>query len=988
MSRHNENESRIFVANSPTIAETPTGDDTITRSRNQESRRSTQTSDQDSPLYISPKKARRRQQRQSLSAISNKSIITNDDAEIHSRVANRLNREKLAWETINSEILEWQTVCRTGRPSWWSPTSRWTSQRRVRSRTSRDVADMGTADFGDNWPAPTQRFQQQKHMKGTSDTQEQAFITAVQLLSVSFTLPVEQFENSKSSTNLYFATASDGVPDARLISSLRMHTDYRWSPAFGHEARSTSPEYLFKATHGGEQPLAGLGDAPVSLDLSYSGRSRRSKRKRKRQRIRYVTPANRSGQEHVEKFDGHRSIPALESSALDSAEGGFSDSTQQTRSHLMPGRKAHSCPVSPTLTTEPVSRGTRLHHLPTQIEIDEPPVQTPQARWQLESSRYTLEPAIRTEPHPVFIQPVKELVVKSWQTFRKKLDNTLSRGCPDPGGTSAPFKNEQMSMSWPALAGPSASSWAVQRRRNARERHDIYSSSVESSPRYNSLTSGTTSDASSQIPADPTATMSVSRGSSSLAEVVNATKAKSPPASSNHSIPSFISNSTSDADSESSNPRPLPRSPAGFFIGKSGGSGPNHTMPSFVPLRGNKRRAYDGGQWERRDDLYLAGDSQNMHGPVEGHEEDMSRSRLQRISSAGTTVITPSDDSIELAALTRPRAEDDHEHRAADLQGPPEPVAREAVGVERDEDEVHDVQGYDEVEDEFGALDYEEDRYYTVQPEWRAHHQRRKQDHYHGADVVQRLQRQDLGEDAQRRELGQGAGARGAPSPWERHASTSAGMHVSSVDDVVGETKLLIGKLDLGDDYSIPITQDIVIEQQGNYALSTRPDRPATPSSHTKTTKIQGTEKSGLSTTATPATSSSSPNTHTMGLFSSSADKLPAPKISTDGTPIAPDRTARAKCWEARDAYFQCLDKNTIIDSLTNKDAAEKACGAENKGFEKNCASSWVTYFKKRRVMEYQRDQQMKKLRAEGAQEIPAGSVPPGIGSIPTAGPR
>ncbi|OBT50075.1 hypothetical protein VE04_09707, partial [Pseudogymnoascus sp. 24MN13] len=88
------------------------------------------------------------------------------------------------------------------------------------------------ADFGDNWPAPTQRFQQQKHMKGTSNTQEQAFITAVQLLSVSFTLPVEQFENYKSSTNLYFATASDGVPDARLISSLRMHTDYRWSPAF------------------------------------------------------------------------------------------------------------------------------------------------------------------------------------------------------------------------------------------------------------------------------------------------------------------------------------------------------------------------------------------------------------------------------------------------------------------------------------------------------------------------------------------------------------------------------------------------------------------------------------------------------------------------------------------------------------------------------------------------------------------------------------
>ncbi|OBT79406.1 hypothetical protein VF21_02011 [Pseudogymnoascus sp. 05NY08] len=573
---------------------------------------------------------------------------------------------------------------------------------------------MGTADFGDNWPTPTQHFEQKKHMKGTSNTQEQAFITAVQLLSVSFTLPVEQFDNYKNSANLYFAAASDGVPDARLISSLRMHTDYRWSPAFGHEARSTTPEYLRKATHGGEQPLAGLGDAPVSLDLSYSGRSRRSKRKRKRHRIRYVTPADRSRQEHVEKFDGHRSIPALENSGLNSVEGSLSDSTQQTRSHLMPGRKAHSCPVSPTLNTDPVrSRSSRLQHLPTQIEIDEPPKETPQARWQLESSRYTLEPAIRSEPYPVFIQPVKELVVKSWQTFRKKLDNTLSRGCPDPGGTSAPFKNEQMSLSWPALVGPSASSWAVQRRRNARERHDIYSSSVESSPRYNSLTSGTTSDSSSQVRTDSPVTMPAAKESSSLAEVANATKAKSPPASSNHSIPSFISNSTSDADSESSNPQPIPRSPAGFFISKSGGSGPNHTMPSFVPLRSSKRRGRrpsmlsevstpygditlteaeqlmmegvgsdvtiatdepnsgssakfpaemmcEVGPDPHRParcrsldaltgpELYSTGDSQNVHGRAEGHEVDMSRSRLQRISSAGTTVITPSDDSVEV----------------------------------------------------------------------------------------------------------------------------------------------------------------------------------------------------------------------------------------------------------------------------------------------------------------------------------------------------
>lgn len=81
-----------------------------------------------------------------------------------------------------------------------------------------------------------------------------------------------------------------------------------------------------------------------------------------------------------------------------------------------------------------------------------------------------------------------------------------------------------------------------------------------------------------------------------------------------------------------------------------------------------------------------------------------------------------------------------------------------------------------------------------------------------------------------------------------------------------------------------------------------------------------------------------------MGLFDGfgSRDKLPAPKISSDGAPIAPDRTQRAHCWEARDAYFRCLDKHEIVDSIKEKDKAAKACAAEAKGFEANCASSWV----------------------------------------------
>jgi hypothetical protein len=80
-----------------------------------------------------------------------------------------------------------------------------------------------------------------------------------------------------------------------------------------------------------------------------------------------------------------------------------------------------------------------------------------------------------------------------------------------------------------------------------------------------------------------------------------------------------------------------------------------------------------------------------------------------------------------------------------------------------------------------------------------------------------------------------------------------------------------------------------------------------------------------------------------MGLFWTSAAAKPAePKLSSDGAPIAPDRTQRARCWESRDLYFSCLDKNAIVDSIRESDKATKACGAQGKAFEANCASSWV----------------------------------------------
>jgi len=105
-----------------------------------------------------------------------------------------------------------------------------------------------------------------------------------------------------------------------------------------------------------------------------------------------------------------------------------------------------------------------------------------------------------------------------------------------------------------------------------------------------------------------------------------------------------------------------------------------------------------------------------------------------------------------------------------------------------------------------------------------------------------------------------------------------------------------------------------------------------------------------------------------------------ASKPTGDGGYTAPDRKERALCWEGRDAFFQCLDQNGIIDSIRGDEKAKKACPKELQMFEKNCAESWVTYFKKRRVMEHQRDQTLKRLEGEGAQGMTSSAA--GSGSF------
>lgn len=123
---------------------------------------------------------------------------------------------------------------------------------------------------------------------------------------------------------------------------------------------------------------------------------------------------------------------------------------------------------------------------------------------------------------------------------------------------------------------------------------------------------------------------------------------------------------------------------------------------------------------------------------------------------------------------------------------------------------------------------------------------------------------------------------------------------------------------------------------------------------------------------------------------------------------VAPSRTERRRCWESRDAYFACLDRNNILDAVKDDKAAAKQCGGESAVFERDCAAEWVrqrdsthdgggggaseqaaiwltsgeiqvTYFKKWRVAEHNKKQRLAQLQAQGAQNVqiqtgPAGS--------------
>ncbi|CAI7622775.1 Cytochrome c oxidase assembly factor 6 [Penicillium manginii] len=94
------------------------------------------------------------------------------------------------------------------------------------------------------------------------------------------------------------------------------------------------------------------------------------------------------------------------------------------------------------------------------------------------------------------------------------------------------------------------------------------------------------------------------------------------------------------------------------------------------------------------------------------------------------------------------------------------------------------------------------------------------------------------------------------------------------------------------------------------------------------------------------------------------------PNKASDGGRIAPDRTSRKRCWEGRDLFFACLDRNDILDGIKDDKEARRKCAKEVEEFEAACSATWVKYFKEKRVMEYNRDQTIARIKKEDAATV------------------
>lgn len=445
------------------------------------------------------------------------------------------------WKVIDREMMEWQKVCGSGRPSWWSPV---TEKSRVRQTYASHTEDPLTQSLGTKRLVPSEeprstfrRSLSESSLPSTTRLNDLAYLIAIQLLSACFTLPPEQIPETSPSAYHYYGTSTEVLPDPGLISALRMHTHFRYTPSFGHQARNNSIANPWERFHNGHCTPTILTTVKILPLGSHHEDSRPRKSKRRVRRVLNTTEASSIDEEvppcrHDGSIDPSE-IPITAASTAWHRRKGLRDSngqeitlpTQETRRiniSLPPSPSAESGPKSPGAsksiythrhTSKDSGRSGRSgkHRRSDQDQRSGNVDGQQNSKDQRSgSSSKALESQIRSEPHPLFVQPVKELVTKRWRTFRSRFNH--GSPSPDPNSTSNDFMTEGARSgesspghaqyignlnleSPPGMCTPdstaSTNSDGRQRRRRARKESQIHSGSSNETPKFNTPVSET-----------------------------------------------------------------------------------------------------------------------------------------------------------------------------------------------------------------------------------------------------------------------------------------------------------------------------------------------------------------------------------------------------------------------------------------------------------------------------------------------------------------
>ena len=393
--------------------------------------------------------------------------------------------EELSFDVIDREILEWQHVCHTSRPYWWAPGSRHRQLQSILFKKPRlwmgEINDRPQATCG--FP---RRVVSDSFLTDTNTVHDLAQIIAVQLLGACFTLPPDHVPGVPPP--IYEAGNKAGLLtalDPRMISSLRMHTHFRYSPSFGHEAPNTSPVQNWPVNSPSPRSPVRRGETADGEPPGKHSIRRRYKRSPK---------GLGSSSRKYSNSECAESSPTSQSEADHNPTSKgivctqFSEQGASCRTAKIPTRPSDRRSQNSSVGVSKDQLNDSQAHAIEERNNDSREIDSGvQPCKQPPKLNYRLQPVIRSEPHAVFVQPVKELVVKRWRTLRRRFGGSLHS--PLPLGTMR-YNSTLSGSEGSSPSSPGRSSDARLRRRRAQERGDIHSSSIESIPHYNSPASG------------------------------------------------------------------------------------------------------------------------------------------------------------------------------------------------------------------------------------------------------------------------------------------------------------------------------------------------------------------------------------------------------------------------------------------------------------------------------------------------------------------